>query len=126
MTNRRKKSDYLQTPVEPFRVDAGLGADEVLARMERISFQGRNLAAARRVWKKMLGDDVMIFLGMAGALSAAGMLCGADLARDVRFDGCEQLAQAAADGVGQRRSWPCARSRGAKRLGHELRVWCWR
>ena len=73
MTNRRTKSDYLQTPVEPFRVEPGLGADEVLTRMNRISFQGRNLAAAHRVWKKMLGDDVLIFLGMAGALSAAGM-----------------------------------------------------
>ena len=26
--------------------------------MERISFQGRNLATARRIWEKMLGDDV--------------------------------------------------------------------
>src|SRR5437763_16116782 len=41
--------------------------------MERISFQGRNLAIAHRVWLKMLGDDVTIFLGMAGALSAGGL-----------------------------------------------------
>ena len=73
MTDRRTKSDYLRTPVEPFRVAAGLRADEVLTRMERVSFQGRNLATAHRVWKKMLGDDVLIFLGVAGALSAAGM-----------------------------------------------------
>ena len=41
--------------------------------MERISFQGRNLATAHRIWQKMLGDDVTIFLGMAGALSAGGL-----------------------------------------------------
>src|SRR5467141_796183 len=69
----KKKSRFLQTPVEPFVVEAGLTADQILARMERISFQGRNLATAHRVWLKMLEDDVTIFLGMAGALSAGGL-----------------------------------------------------
>ena len=68
-----KKSQFLQTPIEPFAVEAGLTADKVLARMERISFQGRNLATAHRIWQKMLQDDVTIFLGMAGALSAGGL-----------------------------------------------------
>jgi len=68
-----KKSRFLQTPIEPFVVDAGLRADELLARMERISFQGRNLATAHRIWQKMLQDDVTIFMGMAGALSAGGL-----------------------------------------------------
>jgi deoxyhypusine synthase len=69
----KKKSQFLQTPIEPFMVEPGLSVDEVLTRMERISFQGRNLATARRVWQKMLEDDVTIFLGMAGALSAGGL-----------------------------------------------------
>src|SRR6266404_9868852 len=69
----KKPSRFLQTPIEPFAVDAGLTADKLLARMERISFQGRNLATAHRVWQKMLEDDVTIFLGMAGALSAGGL-----------------------------------------------------
>src|ERR1700730_14209812 len=69
----KKKSRFLQTPIEPFTVEAGLTADEILTRMERISFQGRNLAIAQRVWHKMLEDDVTIFLGMAGALSAGGL-----------------------------------------------------
>src|SRR3977135_4291333 len=69
----KKKSRFLQTPIEPFAVDAGLSADQVLARMERISFQGRNLAPAHRIWQKMLHDDVTIFMGMAGALSAGGL-----------------------------------------------------
>src|SRR5205814_3991317 len=68
-----KQSRFLQTPIEPFAVEAGLTADQLLVRMERISFQGRNLATARRIWQKMLEDDVTIFLGMAGALSAGGL-----------------------------------------------------
>jgi deoxyhypusine synthase len=69
----KKKSRFLQTPIEPFTIEAGLTADQVLSRMERISFQGRNLATARRIWEKMLQDDVTIFMGMAGALSAGGL-----------------------------------------------------
>ncbi len=69
----KKKSRFLDQPVEPFEVERDLTADEILARMERISFQGRNLATAHRVWQKMLADDVTIFLGMAGALSAGGL-----------------------------------------------------
>jgi deoxyhypusine synthase len=69
----RRKSRFLRKPVEPFVVTPGLSADELLMRMERVSFQGRNLATARRVWEKMLASDVTIFLGTAGALSAGGM-----------------------------------------------------
>jgi deoxyhypusine synthase len=69
----KKTSRFLQTPIEPFTVEAGLTADEIVARLERISFQGRNLATAHRIWQKMLADDVTIFLGMAGALSAGGL-----------------------------------------------------
>src|SRR5919198_2029903 len=68
-----KKSRFLHTPVEPFAIDPGLTVDQVLARMERISFQGRNLATAHHIWLKMLQDDVTIFMGMAGALSAGGL-----------------------------------------------------
>jgi deoxyhypusine synthase len=69
----KQKSRFLETPIEPFTVDGQLTADEILSRMERISFQGRNLATAHRIWLKMLEDDVTIFLGMAGALSAGGL-----------------------------------------------------
>src|SRR4029450_923030 len=69
----KKKSRFLQTPIEPFAVEAGLTADGILSRMERISFQGRSLATAHRIWRKMLEDDVTIFMGMAGARSAGGL-----------------------------------------------------
>jgi deoxyhypusine synthase len=68
-----KKSRFLSLPTEPFAIEPGLTADEILTRMERISFQGRNLARAHRVWQRMLQDDVTIFLGVAGALSAGGL-----------------------------------------------------
>jgi deoxyhypusine synthase len=68
-----KQQRFLSTPVEPFRVVPGASAADVVARMERISFQGRSLATAHRVWQKMLDADVTIFLGMAGALSAGGL-----------------------------------------------------
>ena len=67
------KSRFLQVPVEPVTVNPHASADELLARMEKISFQGRNLATARRIWERMLGDDCTIFLGAAGALSAGGL-----------------------------------------------------
>jgi deoxyhypusine synthase len=67
------KKPFLHTPVEPFAVDANATADDILGRMERISFQGRNLGTARRVWERMLEDDVTIFMGLAGALSAGGL-----------------------------------------------------
>ena len=69
----KTKSRFLRAPVEPFVVEADAAAGDLLARMEKISFQGRNLATARRIWEKMLGADCTIFLGMAGALSAGGL-----------------------------------------------------
>jgi deoxyhypusine synthase len=69
----KTKSRFLRAPVEPFVVQPDAAAVGLLSRMERISFQGRNLATARRIWEKMLGGDCTIFLGMAGALSAGGL-----------------------------------------------------
>jgi deoxyhypusine synthase len=67
------KSRFLNVPVEPFVVEPGLTAEQILERMEKISFQGRNLAAGYRVWLRMLESDATIFLGAAGALSAGGL-----------------------------------------------------
>ena len=71
--DRTDKTRFLQTPTEPISADEGLTGDALLQRMERISFQGRNLALARRVWERMIADDVTIFFGMAGALTAGGL-----------------------------------------------------
>lgn len=69
----KTRSRYLTVPTEPFRVDPDLRADELLTRMERISFQGRNLSSALRIWQRMLEPDTTIFLGLAGALTPAGL-----------------------------------------------------
>jgi deoxyhypusine synthase len=68
-----ERSRFLQVPIEPFTVEPDLKADQILEKMERISFQGRSLGVAHRVWQKMLEDEVMIFMGLAGALSAGGL-----------------------------------------------------
>lgn len=67
------ESRFLRVPVEPFLVDPKDDAGQMLARMEKISFQGRNLATARRIWERMLADECTVFLGLAGALSAGGL-----------------------------------------------------
>jgi deoxyhypusine synthase len=68
-----ENSRFLRVPVEPFAVDPDVSADRLLERMEKISFQGRNLATARRIWERMLAGDCTIFLGLAGALGAGGL-----------------------------------------------------
>ena len=68
-----ERSRFLKVPVEPIRVDPAATADGLLASMEKISFQGRTLATARRIWERMLGDDCTIFFGLAGALTAGGL-----------------------------------------------------
>jgi deoxyhypusine synthase len=67
------KSRFLRVPVEPFTIHPDATADDILTRMERISFQGRTLATSRRIWERMLADECTIFLGAAGALSAGGL-----------------------------------------------------
>ena len=89
MTKRRSpaKASFLQTPVRPIEATTPQSTDDLLTRMERISFQGRNLATARRIWERMIADDVLIFFGMAGALTAGGLrLTVADLIHKRAFD----------------------------------------
>lgn len=89
MTKRRSpaKDSFLQAPVRPIEATTPQSTDDLLTRMERISFQGRNLATARRIWERMIADDVLIFFGMAGALTAGGLrLTVADLIHKRAFD----------------------------------------
>jgi deoxyhypusine synthase len=68
-----RKNQILSTPTRPLKIDAGKSVAALLEKMQGISFQGRNLATAYQVWKKMLGDRVMIMMGMSGAMVPAGM-----------------------------------------------------
>ena len=63
---------YLRHPVVPFEV-APLGVAEYLRRCRDISFQARNLGLAFDIWQKALRDDSTIFMGLAGAMTPAGL-----------------------------------------------------
>jgi deoxyhypusine synthase len=88
MSHVKTHSRHLTLPTEPFRVDPDITADELLARMERISFQGRNLSAAHRVWQRMLEPDITVFLGLAGALTAGGLRMIVSYLIEHRFVDC--------------------------------------
>ncbi len=68
-----RKHEILSTPTRPLKIDAGKSVAALLEKMQGISFQGRNLATAYQIWKKMLGDRVMIMMGLSGAMVPAGM-----------------------------------------------------
>ncbi len=68
------KKDLLSIPTRPFDPSENSGGiSGVLERMQGTAFQGRNLGLAFEVWKKMLGDECTIIMGMAGAMVPAGM-----------------------------------------------------
>lgn len=73
MMKRSKASKYLKTPTYPIQIDRDRSVAGLLSKMEATSFQGRNLAAAHQVWLNMLQDNSTVFLGLSGALVAAGM-----------------------------------------------------
>jgi deoxyhypusine synthase len=67
------KHEILANPTHPLAVDGRKSVAALLEKMQGISFQGRALATAYQIWKKMLGDRVMIMMGMSGAMVPAGM-----------------------------------------------------
>jgi len=64
---------YMHSPTRPFEVRSNSKVDDILKRMEGISFQGRNLSYALSIWRQMLKKDNVIFFGLAGAMVPAGM-----------------------------------------------------
>lgn len=67
------REEFLKEPTKPFEVNPNDSIADILKKMEKISFQGRTLSLALNIWEKMLNDDVIIFLGLAGAMIPAGM-----------------------------------------------------
>ena len=67
------RDDYMRHKTEPIVVEPGMSTDELLRRMEKISFQGRQLARAAKVWENALNSGGFVMMGLAGAMSAAGM-----------------------------------------------------
>ncbi len=68
-----RKHEILSVPTNPLEIDRRKNAAALLEKMQGISFQGRALATAYRVWQRMLRDRVMIMMGMSGAMTPAGM-----------------------------------------------------
>src|SRR5882724_2611880 len=63
----------LRNPTDPLSIDRDRSVAGLLEKMESISFQGRNLATAHQLWLSMLSDNCTVFMGLSGALVAAGM-----------------------------------------------------
>jgi deoxyhypusine synthase len=68
-----RKHEILTKPTRPAQIDSKKNVAALMEKMMGVSFQGRNLATAYQVWKRMLGDRVMIMMGMSGAMVPAGM-----------------------------------------------------
>jgi deoxyhypusine synthase len=68
-----RKHEILSRPTRPLSIDRRKSVGELLEKMQGVSFQGRNLATAYQVWRRMLRDRTMIMMGMAGAMVPAGM-----------------------------------------------------
>ncbi len=83
-----KREDYTHTPTDPIEIEPGMTTDELLARMEKISFQGRQLARAARVWQAALEENSFVMMGLAGAMTAAGMRRLISLLIEKRYIDC--------------------------------------
>lgn len=66
------KQQLLSVPVRPLDPAGVRGFSDLLERMSKTAFQGRQLGEALQVWKKMLAGDCIILMGLAGAMVPAG------------------------------------------------------
>ena len=60
-------------PTLPFKPEAGDTLPEILAKMSRTSFQGRNLGRAYQAWADAQKEPTTIMFGLSGAMTAGGM-----------------------------------------------------
>src|ERR1044072_4438023 len=73
MMRRQKSAKYLTNPTKPVQIDRDRSVSGILQKMEGAGFQARALADSHNLWIDMLADNSTIFLGLSGALIAAGM-----------------------------------------------------
>jgi deoxyhypusine synthase len=73
MIRRIKGAKYLTKPTDPLQIDRDRSVPGLLDKMEKISFQGRNLALAHQLWLQMLSENAVVMMGLGGALVPAGM-----------------------------------------------------
>jgi deoxyhypusine synthase len=73
MIRRIKGAKYLTRPTDPLQLDRDRSVPGLLDKMEKTSFQGRNLALAHQIWLQMLSENAVVLMGLGGALVPAGM-----------------------------------------------------
>ena len=73
MMRKQKSAKYLTAPTRPVQIDRDRSVAGILTKMEGAGFQARTIADAHNLWLDMLGDNGTIFMGLSGALVAAGM-----------------------------------------------------
>ncbi len=73
MIRRIKGAKYLTKPTDPLQIDRDRSVPGLLDKMEKISFQGRNLALAHQIWLQMLSENAVVLMGLGGGLVPAGM-----------------------------------------------------
>lgn len=73
MMRKQKSTKYLTTPTRPIQIDRDRSVAGLLTKMEGAGFQARALADAHNLWLDMLSDNATVFMGLSGALVAAGM-----------------------------------------------------
>lgn len=65
--------NFLHTPVTFKGITTGCSINDLVSKMGKTAFQGRNVAKAREIWINMLEDSATIMMGLAGAMIPAGM-----------------------------------------------------
>ena len=73
MMRKQKSAKYLTAPTRPVQIDRDRSVAGILMKMEGAGFQARTMADAHNLWLEMLADNGTIFMGLSGALVAAGM-----------------------------------------------------
>jgi len=69
-----RREQILRRPTRPIEIDPEKTASELVRDMALTGFQGRKLGEAAEVWTKMLKKrEMVIWLGLAGAMVPAGM-----------------------------------------------------
>src|SRR5262250_3180805 len=73
LKKRQKSAKYLTNPTRPVQIDRDRSVAGLLQKMEGAGFQARALADSHNLWLDMLSDNSTVFMGLSGALVAAGM-----------------------------------------------------
>lgn len=67
------RNKHLVHPTRPIEMRPDMSCSDLLEGLEGCSFQGRRLALAADIWSRALDKDILVFLGLAGAMVPAGM-----------------------------------------------------